>query len=333
MLVDSFGRKLDYLRVSITDRCNLRCFYCMPSQGVPLKQHNSILRFEEIIKIIKIMADLGISKVRITGGEPLVRKGIPSFFNSIKSIKGIETFSFTTNGLLLGSYLDETEVLCEDSLPNSVNISLDSLDNLRYKKITRSEDSNPEVITANIDRLLKKNVMVKINSVIIKSVNEQDILPLAALAKDKNIAVRFIELMAIGRASSKYKPVYAAEIADLIQKKYGNFTPYSDSIGSGPAVYYNLPDFKGKIGFINPVTKNFCKTCNRLRLTSDGFLKLCLANNTEIDLKKMLRGDFSEIEFINSIKEYILEKPQFHNFSDTICSSKNKHQSMSKIGG
>ncbi|MCL2722752.1 MAG: radical SAM protein, partial [Treponema sp.] len=203
MLTDSIGRTINYLRVSITDRCNLRCVYCMPPEGVKWKPHDNILTFEEILRLVKIMAVLGVKNVKVTGGEPLLRKGAHSFLKDLKLINGIEKVTLTTNGLLLNSFLNETE---ENALPNAINISLDALDINRYKQITGLNNDNsdvftePKAILSVINRLLEKQITVKINCVPIRSINEEEIIPIAELAKNKNIIVRFIELMPIGCA-------------------------------------------------------------------------------------------------------------------------------------
>jgi len=330
MLVDSFGRILDYLRVSITDRCNLRCVYCMPPEGVEWKAHENILSFEEIFRIVKIMAGLGVRKVRVTGGEPLLRRGTPSFLKELKKIPQIENLTLTTNGLLLGAYLDEAEAV--DALPNGINISIDALDSERCKNITR-RDVEPENILPLIDRLLAKQINVKINCVPLRSVNEDEIVPLAALARNRNIAVRFIELMPLGSASA-LQPVLTDETMARIEKVFGALQPFSDmlsnkvELGNGPAVYYNLPGFAGKIGFISPLSRGFCEKCNRLRLTPEGFLKLCLSGDIGLDLRELLRRGADDREIADAIVKIVKKKPRFHNFSN-----KQHTDGMSKIGG
>jgi len=330
LLIDSFGRTLDYLRVSITDRCNLRCQYCMPEHGVQWKSHESMLSFEEILRVCRIMAGLGIRKIKITGGEPLVRRGVASFLKNIKALPGIEKVTLTTNGLLLGAYLNEAEA----SLLDAVNISLDALDPQRYRRITRN-DGDPAQILGFADKLLEMHIPVKINCVPVRSFNEEDILPLTALAKDKNIIVRFIELMPLGSAAS-LKPIPGAEIADIIEKAYGTLSLFTGIQGNGPAVYYSLPGFTGKIGFINAVSRGFCETCNRLRLTSEGFLKLCLSTDMGLDLRELLRSGACDTELERAISEAAAKKPGFHSLSEVYGAppAEGQHQNgMSGIGG
>ena len=335
MLIDSFGRMLDYLRVSVTDRCNLRCVYCMPSQGVEWKPHDSMLTFEEILRLCRIMAGLGICKIKITGGEPLVRKGATSFLQMLKTVSGIEKVTLTTNGLLLDKYLDEAEALGEGSLPNGVNISLDALNPEQFNRITRMTNASPREILPNIDRLLEKQVKVKVNCVPIRGFNEEEILPLALLAKDKNIAVRFIELMPLG-AAAEFKPLPGCEVASLVEKTFGTLTPFFGIESNGPAVYYSLPGFVGKIGFINPVSHGFCETCNRLRLTSEGLLRLCLSADLSFDLRTLLRSGISDTDLAKIITETVAKKPRFHTFSGVYGTVEHKEpgtDGMFGIGG
>ncbi|MCL2444266.1 MAG: GTP 3',8-cyclase MoaA [Treponema sp.] len=323
-LIDSFGREHDYLRVAITDRCNLRCVYCMPIEGVEWKAHENILTFEEIIRIVKIMSGLGVRNVRVTGGEPLLRKGAPNFLNELKNISGIENVTLTTNGILLGEYLNELES-AKYTLPDGINISLDALDCERYKRITRCESITPVYILPLINRLLVKQITVKINCVPVSSYNDEEIIPLTELARDKNIIVRFIELMPIGCASD-LQCIPGKDVAAIIEKSFGTLVPFDGVTGNGPASYYSLTGFTGKIGFINAITHSFCDTCNRLRLTSEGFLKLCLSNDQYLDLRQLIRGGAGDNEVANIITEFVKNKPRGYKFSE--C-----REGMSKIGG
>jgi cyclic pyranopterin phosphate synthase len=301
----------------------------MPSEGVEWKPHDTMLRFEEIQRLCRIMVELGIRKIKVTGGEPLVRRGVTAFLNGLKSLPGIEKVTLTTNGLLLGVFLDESEIILD-----GVNISLDALDPKRYRQISRYEEIDPAMILSCIDRLLQKGVMVKLNCVPVSSFNEDEILPIAALAKDRNIAVRFIELMPLGSAEILL-PIPGANIVALLEEAYGPLAPFSGIQGNGPAVYYSLPNFIGKIGFINALTQGFCETCNRLRLTSEGLLKPCLASELYLDLKKLLRSGASDKDIKQSVKEAVLRKPQFHSLSGVYGALVvEKHAiGMSRIGG
>jgi cyclic pyranopterin phosphate synthase len=326
-MLDSYGRIIDYLRVSVTDRCNLRCVYCMPPDGVPWKPHDSILKFEEILRLCRIMAELGIKKIKVTGGEPLVRRGTGAFLKNLKTLTGIERVTLTTNGLLLETFLDEAEESSPGSLPDAVNISMDALDEDRFAKITGEANRNPDEILRGIDRLLKIKIPVKINCVLVKGLNEEEILPLTLLTKEKNIAVRFIELMPMGSAAN-FKHVTGAETSAIIEKEFGVLTPFSGVEGSGPASYYSLKGFAGKIGFIRALSRSFCESCNRIRLTSEGFLKTCLFSELDFDLRTLLRSSASDSELARAIGEAAAQKKVSHN----LC-GENYPKGMSGIGG
>jgi len=297
----------------------------MPAEGVEWKPHEDILAFEEILRAAKIMTALGIKHIRVTGGEPLLRKGFPLFLKNLKTISGIESVTLTTNGILLNDYLDEAEKL-GSCLPDAINISLDALETGQYRRITRCEKTNPKTILPLIDRLLAKKITVKINCVPVCSINEQEIIPLAALAREKNIAVRFIELMPIGSAAG-LQPLSGTEIMKMIENEFGALSPFTGITGRGPASYYSLDGFTGKIGFINALSHRFCETCNRLRLTSQGFLKLCLSNNLGLDLRELLRNGAEDSELAKVITEASAKKPRSYEFSNQRC------ENMSRIGG
>ena len=305
----------------------------MPEEGVEWKAHETMLTFEEILRLCRIMAELGIRKIKVTGGEPLVRRGTAAFLKNLRALPGIVKVTLTTNGFLLGAYLDEAETFPPGSLPDGVNISLDAIDGERFSQMTRMPGISPAGIFPHIDRLLEKNVPVKINCVPVRGFNEEEIVPLAALARDKNIAVRFIELMPMGSASG-LEPVSGTETAALIEEAYGSLAPYAGVEGNGPAVYYSLPGFKGKIGFINAVSRGFCETCNRLRLTSEGFLKPCLSASLDTDLRALLRSNASDTELAEAIVKTAARKPLFHNFSGVYGAAAAQHSDgMFGIGG
>ena len=280
-----------------------------------------MLTFEEFLRLAGIMAGLGIRKIKVTGGEPLVRRGTAFFVKTLKALPGIEKVTLTTNGLLLDAYLDEAEAL--GSLPDGVNVSIDALDPGRFRCITRDANRKPEEILPSIDRLLEKRITVKINSVPVRGINEEEIIPLAALARDRNITIRFIELMPLGSAAGM-KPVPGAEVASLLEKTYGSLTSFSGIEGNGPAVYYSLPGFTGKIGFINAVTHGFCESCNRLRLTSEGFLKLCLSYDLGLDLRALLRSGVSDADLERAIGGIVVQKPKFHTLSGVYGAPREK---------
>lgn len=323
---DGKNRGIDYLRISVTDRCNFRCVYCMPEEGIQTICHEEVLTFEEILTICRSMAELGIKKVKLTGGEPLVRKGFCELVRGIHAIEGIEEITLTTNGLLLADQLDE---LIEAGI-TSINISLDTLDRERFKKVTRV-DGLDKVLEAIHKTANSKLGRVKVNVLAAKGMNEDEWVQLAALTKDEPITVRFIELMPIGMGSHM-QPIKKEEILKVLEKAYGRMQPYYGRIGNGPATYYEIEGFKGKIGFISAVSDCFCESCNRVRLTSSGFLKLCLHSKKGLDLKTMLREGKSEEEIRKAIERAIIGKPDRHHFGD-LNEEQLEDKMMSQIGG
>jgi cyclic pyranopterin phosphate synthase len=330
---DLFGRTIDYLRVSITGRCNLRCIYCMPPGGIDWTPHENILSFEEILRICGIMAGMGIRRVKVTGGEPLVRRGATDFIRSLKKIKGIQTVTLTSNGILLEGELDKLA----DAGLDGVNISLDTLDGETFRRITR-RDGLDKTLRA-IERACAAGLRVKVNCVPLGGINEADLTGLAALAKTGVEAVRFIELMPLGNAES-FEFVPGKKVLELLEKEYGEFTPYPETLGNGPAFYYSVRGFRGKIGFINAVSVGFCGTCNRVRLTSRGLLKPCLSGDISLDLRGLLRGGpenspgCSGREVEDAVRALIAQKPRSHTFAARYHQEKTEHTAgMFNIGG
>lgn len=320
-MIDSFGRKINYLRISITDLCNLRCKYCMPESGIDKKCHDQILRNEEIIEIVRIMSELGIDKVRITGGEPLIRKGIVDIIKEISAFEGIKEVVMTTNGELLE---DMAKDLKEAGL-GRVNISLDTFDRDKFISITR-RDSLDKVLKG-IDKAIEVGLdPVKINTVLMGGVNDDEIEKFVSLTKDKPIDVRFIELMPIGEASnwSKERFISTGEILDRVP----DLNPVVGKDVSSPAKYYKLHDSLGTVGLIDPISCSFCSNCNRIRVTSDGKLKLCLHSDIEIDLLTALREG-------KDVKKLILEsikvKPEKHSMESEDFTPITRN--MNRIGG
>jgi cyclic pyranopterin phosphate synthase len=323
---DSFGRTIDYLRISITDRCNLRCIYCMPPEGVESMPHADILRFEEILRLCRVLAALGIRNVKITGGEPLVRRGAAGLVRGIKGLEGIEKVTITTNGVLLGEYLD---ALAGAGL-DAINISLDSLNEENFRRITRKETAG-QILSA-IRRARDRGLPVKINCVPLRGINEGDIPELAGLARDGGISVRFIELMPLGKAAALL-PVPADEVTALLERAYGPLRPLTIKPGSGPAAYYALPGFQGHIGFISALSHEFCGACNRLRLTAGGLLKPCLSSDISLDLRGLLRGGATDSEIETAIAELVSRKPARHSFGGDRGRLEHGQKEMYRIGG
>ena len=324
-MLDIYNRKIDYIRISITDRCNLRCIYCMPEEGIKLIDHKEVLSYEEIIRLCRQFAKIGISKVKITGGEPLVRKDVHKLIKAIKEIDGIDNVTMTTNGILLENVIDD---LVNAGL-DAVNISIDTLREDRYREITRLGDIN-KVMRGIKKCLTYKNLKVKINCVPIKGENEEELLDLINLCKDNDISIRFIEVMPIGLGRNM-KGFSDEEIIEIVEKNLGKLTPYHGKLGNGPSTYYSLEGYKGKIGFISAVNHKFCESCNRVRLTCEGFLKACLQYNIGTDLRELLRSGKSDEEILEAIKNTIYNKPEEHSFNLII--EKEEQKGMSQIGG
>ncbi len=330
-MLDKFNREINYLRVSITDRCNLHCLYCRPKEGISLKGHEDILRYEEIIRVISIAVKMGLVKVRITGGEPLVRRGFIDFIAALKKVSGLQDISLTTNGILMEEFARKIF----DAGICRINISLDSLDKDKYSRITNG--GNLDAVLRGIARAEEVGFSpIKINTVAIKGFNDDEILQFAQLAEEKPFQVRFIELMPVGQANSDcvgdYMP--AAQLIEKISKRYKlEQIENKKNKSDGPARIFKIKGGRGEIGFINPVSSHFCSTCNRLRLTSDGKLRVCLLNEAEVDLKKALRENSSDTELEKLIRDAVLLKPKQHDLVCTESSLKKCYRTMSEIGG
>lgn len=315
---DALDRRIDYMRVSITDRCNLRCKYCMPEDLPPIS-HCDILRYEEILRLCTTVARMGVKHVRITGGEPLVRKGCVDFIKELKSVPGIESVTLTTNAVLLEPYIEELAALELDGL----NISLDSLNPKTYLQITGQDELHTALRSLNA--ALTAGLCVKINCVPIKGVNESDILPIAKLTESNQADVRFIELMP-NDADGGFKGVSGKEVIGILTCEYPDLKQDHLRHGFGPARYFKSSRMKGSVGVIDAVSNHFCSSCNRLRLTSDGFLKLCLFHDAGLDLRGMLRGGASDSDIESAIKKAVHHKPESYIDSGKI-------NNMSRIGG
>ena len=317
---DRLGREIDYMRISITDRCNLRCGYCMPECGVPSVPHDMILRFDEIIGLVKIFCSMGIKNVKITGGEPLVRKGAVGLIKDIKAIDGIEKVSMTTNGILLSKNLN---ALAEAGI-DSINISLDTLNRQKYLNITGFDGLNT-VLKAIDECRAFPEIKVKINAVTMVDYNRDEICNLADFAAGVGATLRFIEMMPLGLGTG-FDGYSQDEIIAVLEESYGSAKTINDKAGSGPAKYYSFEDYKGRIGLISPMSHKFCGDCNRIRLTSEGLLRPCLGSDVGIDLKKPMREGASDEELAQIIHDGIVNKPEGHCFETT-------DSLMSKIGG
>lgn len=319
---DSFGRSINYLRISVTDRCNLRCLYCMPPEGVPQMSHGEILSYEEIRAVVRAGAELGINKIRLTGGEPLVRAELPKLVRMISQIEGIEELSLTTNGTLLNRYALE---LKQAGL-SRVNVSLDTLKSDRFPYITGL--GKLETVLAGVEAAKEAGVgPVKINTVVMRGINDDEILDFARMTYE-GWHVRFIELMPFKDVTEFVPSIELRQHIGLL----GKLEPCASVTGNGPATYYQLAGAMGTIGFVSPLTETaFCSRCNRMRLTPDGKLRPCLLGEDEIDLKTPLRNNASMEEIKRLVLEAVASKPERHHLEgQDVKLAKRK---MSQIGG
>lgn len=323
-MLDRYGRVINYLRISVTDRCNLRCCYCMP-EGVQDVGMKNILTFEEIWEIVRTGVSLGITHIRITGGEPLVRKGCVDLIRGIRDISGVETITMTTNGVLLGNYGKQLKEAGVDG----VNISLDTLDPEEFYKITGKREL--QEVLAGIRAAKTAGLPVKLNAVNRK---ELDPIPLVRYAQEENLPLRFIEMMPVGYGK-KYVGRSNEELRETLEAVCGKAECMTNReelsrMGSGPAVYYQFSDLKVPVGFISAIHGKFCDTCNRVRLTAEGYLKLCLCHDEGEDLRRVLRE--GEKENLRTIMEQtIFRKPAAHCFEHP--AEMTETHEMVKIGG
>ena len=318
-MLDKKGRNIDYLRISLTDRCNLRCLYCMPEKGVEKRCHEEILRFEEVENIISACAALGIKKIRFTGGEPLIIKGIDKLIKHTASLPGINDISLTTNGMLLADMAEDLK----DAGLKRVNISIDTLQEDKFKRITRLGDIKK--VFDSVEKCLSLDMVpVKLNIVLMRGINDDEIGDFLSLTMDNPIQVRFIELMPIGEGL-KYFESCGMKVEEIINR-YPKLIPIKDD--SKVASVYKLPNAKGSVGLISPVSCKFCSECNRIRLTATGMIKPCLHSEEEINLRPYLNDEKRLIEVIHNA---VYNKPEEHHL-DTEGKS-DTDRMMFQIGG
>ena len=322
-LSDSFQRPIDYLRISVTDRCNLRCVYCMPTEGIDLLAHEDILSYEEIYRVATAAAELGIKKVRITGGEPLVRIGLSSLIGMLAQIDAIDDIALTTNGILLARYADELKA----AGLRRVNISLDTLKPDKFRLITRGGDLDDVLEGIEAAGTAGLNP-IKINVVVMAGSNDDELTDFACKTVDDGWHVRFIEHMPFNSEMASSSFVSVNEVRERLAS-LGELEPCTFK-GNGPAKYYRLPQAKGTIGFITPVSEHFCFHCNRLRLTADGRLRPCLLSEQEIDLRQPLRQEISAEELKKLIKRAVDSKPRKHKLAEGLVP---RNRPFSQVGG
>jgi cyclic pyranopterin phosphate synthase len=304
-LVDTFGRTHDNLRISVTDRCNIRCFYCMPEKGVEFTDRAEILSFEEIERFVRVAVGLGVTKLRVTGGEPLVRRDLPVLIRKLAAIPGVQDLALTTNAVLLA---EMARPLYEAGL-RRVNIHLDTLDRERFLRITRRDDLGK--VLAGIEACLGLGYgPVKLNAVAVKGLTEPDIVPIARFCRERGIEPRFIEFMPLDAQQlwDRSRVLSAGEMIEVLSREISPLEEIPDRDPRAPATEYAYADGGGRVGFIASVTRPFCLNCNRLRLTSDGKLRYCLFAIEEDDVKTLLRSGASDEEIARLIRRNVKEK-------------------------
>jgi cyclic pyranopterin phosphate synthase len=323
-LTDNHGRNVTYLRLAITDRCNLRCRYCRPEEGVPFIPHKEILTFEELERLTTIFCEMGVVKVRITGGEPFSRRGCLPFLTRLRKIDGVQHLHITTNGVKTSRFLDELAAIGLDS----INVSLDTLDHKRFWKITRRDYL--EAVLQTVHGVLARDIPLKINSVVLKDTSDDEIIQLAGLARDFPIALRFIEKMPFSGTVRSEK----LENGNLSQRLKRIFPAIEEFTSDLPttARIFALPDYKGTLGIIQGYSRLFCKTCNKVRITPTGMLKTCLYDNGVLDLKKMMRKGSGDEKIKSAIINCVQNSCVNGHEAEKIA-SRSTEPSMASIGG
>jgi GTP 3',8-cyclase len=326
VLIDRFKRRINYLRISLTDRCNLRCIYCMPPEGDRKLRHKDVLRYEEILRIVRIGIKLGITKIRLTGGEPLVRKGVQEFIPMLTSLDGLEDVSLTTNGVLLGENL---EILKSAGITR-INVSLDSLKRLNFKYITRFDHFNE--VWEGIEKARDMGFYpIKLNMVVMKGMNDGEIIDFGRLAIEQPYHIRFIEYMPIGLDLERTNFISNIEIKETLVNNLGPLSPVIQGTYDGPAPRFKFHGGKGEVGFISAISDSFCSSCNRLRLTADGKILPCLLSNIDIDIKEPLRLGCLDEALIKVFQDAVRLKPRSHLLN--LEGYKRVYRKMCSIGG
>lgn len=323
---DQYGRQINYMRVSVTDRCNLRCIYCMPEEGIKQVSHQDILTYDEIVQIVNAAAAVGITRIKLTGGEPLVRKNLAGLVEALRAVPGIEEVTVTTNGILLKEQIGK---LAKAGI-SAVNISVDSLDPDMYASIAR-KDALAAVLEGMEAAVSCPGLKVKINCVPLKGLNEEEWVRLAQIARERPIDVRFIEMMPMGLGRD-FQGSSQKEVLERLRETFGPEQYLDGNFGNGPATYVHFNGFAGKIGFISALSHKFCSECNRIRMTAEGFLKPCLQYASGEDLREMIRNGASEEELIRAINRTVYYKPACHHF-EVDDSAEFEHKKMFRIGG
>jgi len=326
-MTDGFGRRIEYLRISVTDKCNLRCVYCMPEEGLPWLTRDEVLSYEEIATVVRVMAGMGLRRVRLTGGEPLVRKDLPKLVRMIDSVPGIEDIALSTNAVLLGPFAEELR----DAGLDRVNISLDSLQPDRVDALARRPGSFSRIMEGLAAAERMGFQPLKINTVLMRGRNDDEIEALAERTRDRPWHVRFIELMPTGaNLDLSAEAFISCQEALARVRAIGDLQPVVGPTGNGPATYYRFPGACGTIGVITPMSHNFCDRCNRMRLTADGQLRPCLFGDLQTDLRGPLRrGD----DLGPAIRETLRVKPEKHHLVQGSAQGSGGLVALSQTGG
>lgn len=323
-LIDKYGRCIDYLRISITDLCNLRCIYCRPPEGVALVRHEDILRYEEIIRLVQIAVSLGVKKIRVTGGEPLVRRGVLRFIHQLTTLDGVVDVGLTTNGVLLKDMALDLKA----AGLTRINVSLDSVRRSVFQTITGRDHLHD--VVAGISTALEVGLHpVKINVVLLEDLNESDVADFARMTLQNPMDVRFIERMPFGHEKLFNRSSFSARhVLATIEKEVGRLEPLQRDTLDGPATMFRLNGAQGRVGVIDPITGHFCGACNRMRLTAKGTLRPCLMSSQEIDVKSVLRSGAEDEELAEVFYRAVLSKPV-----GSLHTNMNLKDSMNMIGG
>ncbi len=329
LLVDSYGRRIKSMRISITDKCNFRCTYCMPAEGLPWLKKAEILSYEEIVRIAHVAVDMGIEQIRLTGGEPLVRRDVPELVHQLHAISGLRSLSLTTNGILLKQ---QAKALAKAGLTR-INVSLDSLLREKFTRLTR-RDQLDRVLEGLAELEHYPSIRpIKVNAVAIRGYTEEEVLDFVRLARNKAYVMRWIEFMPLDADQiwRKEDILTGKEIQQIIEAAYGPLTPITNGDPSETARRYTFSDGIGEVGFINPVSEPFCAQCDRIRITADGQLRTCLFATEETDLRAVIRSNADDEELAHIIRQAVWHKELKHYIGDKRF--KRANRSMSRIGG
>ncbi|MEQ8476707.1 GTP 3',8-cyclase MoaA [Fulvivirga sp.] len=325
MLIDKFGRQITYARIAVTDRCNLRCFYCMPENAMHFLPRKDLLTYEEMERLSKILTDEGVTKIRITGGEPFVRRDLIHFLTNLRKNTKLNELHITTNGVLTEQYLDQLKSINI----SSINLSLDTLDEARFLEITRRDEFTNVMSTFNA--ILYHNIPLKVNMVAMKGKNEDDIVEMAELSLSHPISVRFIEEMPFNGSNEDHGLISYQEILDILSSKFGELSKIQDPENS-TAYHYKIPGSKGNLGIIAAYTRSFCGTCNRIRITPEGIMKNCLYDGGGLNLRTLLRDGSGDRDIAAALQTAILNKHKDGHLAEA-NRDKSTFESMSSIGG